>query len=152
MAAPMPAVRRAHNELNMLRVDPLKHASIYPLTRDLLLWQADVMGPKGSPYVGGVFSLKITLGAAYPNKPPTVLFQTKIYHPNITDAGKICLKILDSDWSPSITLKMIVQQAIDILREPVVVDPMIPAIANEYTAQRQVYWDKAARMAREYAM
>ena len=56
--------------------------------------EADVLGPSDSPYSGGVFKLEILLPEKYPYEPPKIRFQTKIYHPNIDEGGRICLDIL----------------------------------------------------------
>ena len=49
----------------------------------LLDWSALVKGPIDSPYEGGVFRLSIRCGTDYPLSPPTITFETKIFHPNI---------------------------------------------------------------------
>jgi ubiquitin-protein ligase len=37
--------------------------------------------------------------------PPSITFETKIWHPNIQEGGTICLEQLKSEWNPSFTLK-----------------------------------------------
>ena len=37
----------------------------------------------------------------YPNKPPTVKFVSKMFHPNVYADGGICLDILQNRWSPT---------------------------------------------------
>ncbi|PKC61942.1 ubiquitin-conjugating enzyme E2 4 [Rhizophagus irregularis] len=68
---------------------------------DLLHWEAAIIGPPNSPYSGGVFFLDIHFPIGYPLKPPTVIFKTKVYHPNINGDGCIGLDCLGPLWSPA---------------------------------------------------
>lgn len=70
---------------------------------DVSEWNATITGPEGSPYVNGQFVLKFHFSGNYPQFPPTVMFVTPTYHPNINkDTGSICLSMLkpQSDCDP----------------------------------------------------
>ena len=59
---------------------------------------------EGTPYQGGTFRMKLVLGQDYPAAPPRGFFLTKIYHPNVSANGDICVNTLKKDWNDSVTL------------------------------------------------
>ena len=61
---------------------------------------AVVEGPLDTPYQGGLFKVKIVICQDFPNIAPKGYFMTKIYHPNVSDKGEICVNTLKRDWNP----------------------------------------------------
>jgi ubiquitin-protein ligase len=66
---------------------------------DPLDLQANIEGPKDTPYEGGIFKVKIVIGSEFPNVAPKGYFVTKIFHPNVSDKGEICVNTLKKDWN-----------------------------------------------------
>jgi len=66
---------------------------------------ANIQGPDGTPYEGGEFSVKLVLGASFPQSPPKGFFLTPIFHPNVGSNGEICVNTLKRDWSEQHKLK-----------------------------------------------
>merc|ERR1711861_97951 len=81
-------------------------------------WQATIMGPPDSAYEGGIFFLNINFPSDYPFKPPKVTFTTKIYHCNVNSNGSICLDILQSQWSPALTVSKVLLSVCSLLTDP----------------------------------
>ena len=63
--------------------------------------QFDLEGPKATPYEYGIFRVKLIISNEFPNQAPKGLFITKIFHPNISEKGEICVNTLKKDWNPS---------------------------------------------------
>jgi len=74
--------------------------------------------PRSGYYQGGEFKFKITLPDTYPNKAPTISALTKMYHPNISFSGNICLNILSSDFNPSYRLEHYINALLWLLLNP----------------------------------
>lgn len=72
-----------------------------PNNEDPLDLQALVEGPTQTPYEGGTYRVKICIGAEFPAQPPRAIFLTKIFHPNISATGDVCVNTLKRDWDPS---------------------------------------------------
>lgn len=52
----------------------------------------------GTPYEGGYFKVKLSLDESFPATPPKGHFMTKIFHPNVSSTGEICVNTLKKDW------------------------------------------------------
>jgi ubiquitin-conjugating enzyme E2 S len=62
---------------------------------------ADIVGPIDTPFEGGIFRCKLELPNDFPASPPKGYFLTKIFHPNISVSGEICVNMLKKDWNPA---------------------------------------------------
>ena len=100
------SVKRINKEIGDLRRDAPENCSAGPVDEaNIYTWGAMIMGPSGTPYAGGMFKLLIQFPTDYPFKPPKVTFNTKIYHPNIDNLGRICLDIFKDKWSPALQIR-----------------------------------------------
>jgi len=121
---------------------------------DVSKWEVLMDGPAESVYAGGHFKLLLTLPPDYPFKPPTLNFQTKIYHPNVSndDKGSMCLGMLRSDaWKPPNRISAVITLARSLLIEPQPDDAVETSIADQYKTNRKEF-DKAAKdWVRRYA-
>ncbi|XP_036031434.1 ubiquitin-conjugating enzyme E2 D4-like [Onychomys torridus] len=138
------ALKRIQKEFLAMSHDPPAQCSAGPVAENMFQWQATIMGPDDSPYQGGVFFLTILFPTNYPFKPPKISFITKIYHPNISKNGSICLDILDSQWSPALTISKVLLSICSLLCDPNPDDPLVPEIARVYRKDFREY-DKLAR-------
>ncbi|WZZ83408.1 hypothetical protein YC2023_103980 [Brassica napus] len=95
-----PARKRLMRDFKRLQQDPPAGISGAPQDNNIMLWNAVIFGPDDTPWDGGTFKLSLQFSEDYPNKPPTVRFVSRMFHPNIYADGSICLDILQNQWSP----------------------------------------------------
>jgi len=146
------AQKRIQKELQELGKDTPANCSAGPSGDDLFKWQATIMGPKESPYEGGVFFLNIQFPSDYPFKPPKCHFTTKIYHCNISSNGSICLDILKDQWSPALTISKVLLSISSLLTDPNPADPFVPEIANLLQKDKTKHDETARDWTRKFAM
>ena len=146
------AQKRLQKELTDLYTACAESCSAGPKGDDLFHWQGTIIGPKDTVYEGGVWFLRIDFPTDYPFKPPRISFENKIYHPNISENGGICLDILKDQWSPALTIGKVLLSISSLLTEPNPDDPLAPEVARQYKHRRALF-DKTARdWTRNYAM
>ena len=85
---------------------------------NLLNWTATIAGPADTPYASLTFKLSFQFPPNYPYAPPTVLFKTPIYHPNVDFSGRICLDILKDKWSAVYNVQSVLLSLQSLLGEP----------------------------------
>ncbi|MHA6193390.1 ubiquitin-conjugating enzyme E2 [Pseudomonas wadenswilerensis] len=138
------ALKRIEKELHDFSKEPPENCSAGPVGEDLFHWQATIIGPRYTPYEGGVFFLDVQFPQDYPFKAPKVTFFTRIYHPNIGPEGEIGLEILDENWSPALTLEKVLLSITALLADPDARGALQPEIAAQFQRTR-VEFDKQAR-------
>ncbi|KAI7894502.1 ubiquitin-conjugating enzyme E2 S-B [Mucor mucedo] len=92
-------------ELNELTQTPPEDIQVIPAEANLAMISAWIRGPDGTPYEGGYFKVTLELGTDYPTTPPKGFFKTKIFHPNVSSSGEICVNTLKKDWKPELGIK-----------------------------------------------
>ena len=147
----MSVKQRLYKEYDDIKKNAPNNLSAGPINDNLFEWEAVILGPTETPYESGVFKLDIHIPINYPFNPPTCIFKTKIYHPNINSSGHICLDILKSNWSPSLTISKILLSICSLLSDPNSNDPLVPEIANEMKENYQNYVKTAKEWTSIYA-
>lgn len=149
----MACKKRILQEIKELQNNDSDNVTAGPVSEDnIFCWSATLIGPKDSPYEGGIFLLNINFPQDYPFKPPKINFQTKIFHPNINSGGSICLDILNSQWSPALTLSKTLLSISSLLTDPNPDDPLVSNIANMYKNDRSKYNEEAKLWTSKYAI
>jgi ubiquitin-conjugating enzyme E2 A len=141
---PAPARRRtyagARPALRPVRAAAFSRRSRSPLAfprRRLAFLSA--FRPDDTPWEGGTFNMSITFNEEYPSKPPDVRFVTSMFHPNIYVDGKICLDILQNQWSPNYDVCAILQSIQSLLCDPNPNSPANSEAARLFTENRREY-------------
>jgi len=115
-------------------------------------WTATIMGPPDTPYEGGIFKLDIKFPKDYPFSAPKVYFETKVFHPNISSSGEICLDILKDQWAPCMGIESILISLCSLLETPNPDDPLDASAANLYRTNKHEYEAKVREYVRQHAM
>ena len=68
-------------DLDLLRLP----ASISLDVDNIMTWNVVIIGPKNTPYFGGLFRLSIVFPDDYPDHGPEIRFKNKIYHLNVVN-------------------------------------------------------------------
>ncbi|KAI9270889.1 ubiquitin-conjugating enzyme/RWD-like protein, partial [Sporodiniella umbellata] len=67
--------------------------------------EAWIRGSDGTPYEEGYFKIRLVLDDSFPQAPPKGYFETKIFHPNVSEKGEICVSTLKKDWQPELGIR-----------------------------------------------
>ena len=105
-----------------------------------------------APYEGGVYKIKLNFVDKYPFEPPKCQFVTKMYHPNIDMAGRICLDILKSNWSPALSIAKMILSIISLLSDPNPNSPLNGEAGQLYLKDKETYNNKIKEYTKNYAI
>ena len=104
-----------------------------------------VDGPRETPYEDGRFRLRLHFPDSYPFVPPQVRFLTRVYHPNISRDGHVCVDTLKETWSPALSAPAVVITVAQLMSTPNPDDPLLEEAAELMSRDVQAF-DETARM------
>ncbi|CAO1615611.1 unnamed protein product [Parajaminaea phylloscopi] len=134
-----PAKRRLIRDFKRLSTDPPGGISGAPCPDNLMIWNAVIFGPADTPFEDGTFKLLLTFDESYPNKPPSVKFLSKMFHPNVYASGELCLDILQNRWSPTYDVSAILTSVQSLLNDPNSASPANVEAAQLWKENRKEY-------------
>lgn len=147
--------QRLMRELDKMSKHPPTGICVTPKDDNLKILEANILGPDDSPYKNGVFNLEIAIPDNYPFFPPSIKFNTKVYHPNIDDEGRICLDLIKTPpkgrWRPTIGLEGLLVAIRMLLQTPNPDDPLMAEIAEEFQCNRKEFDRKVMDYVEKYA-
>ncbi|KAI1279585.1 Ubiquitin-conjugating enzyme E2 Z [Halotydeus destructor] len=117
---------RIKRDLKDFFVDPVPEVFLVPEPDNMCVAHAIVMGPRETPYEGGMFYFYVKFPADYPIKPPKVKLMTTCketvrFNPNLYRNGKVCLSILGTwsgpGWSPANNLSSVLLSIQSLMNE-----------------------------------
>ncbi|CAB3402960.1 unnamed protein product [Caenorhabditis bovis] len=146
----MSATRRLQKELGDLKNCGVKaYENVECDETNLLKWTV-LLVPDKEPYNKGAFKVGITFPVDYPFKPPKIVFETKIYHPNIDEEGKFCLPIVTADlWKPATKTEQVMMALLSLINEPEPSHPIRADVAEEYQKDRKKFMKNAEEHTRK---
>lgn len=86
-------------------------------------WLVKLPGPPDTPYESGVYGVLLEFPKNYPWTPPSVSFQTPIWHPNVCPStGAVEMQALFPEWLFNVSVLDLLRRLVDMLRTPLVDD------------------------------
>ncbi|CAD8083774.1 unnamed protein product [Paramecium sonneborni] len=89
------ATKRLLKDLNIIEKESISTMGVSArlLEHDLFIWHANIRGPVGDPYEGGIFHFELLTPESYPHQPPKINLFTELLHQNVFGI-QICLDLL----------------------------------------------------------
>ena len=103
--AKLNATKILTKELQNLINEPIFSCGVTagPIQNDVFHWRITMLGPKNTPYEGGLFQIIADFPDNYPKKGPKMRFTNKMYHCNVSSNGNICINTL-TEWKEGTTM------------------------------------------------
>lgn len=107
---------------------------------NLRKWNAVIFGADQTEWQGAVLRLKVEFPENYPNSPPDMRFEQPIpFHPNVYQNGKICIDILQHNWSSAYNIGSVLRSIQALLVDPNPNSPANNSAAVLFTENRAEY-------------
>ncbi|KAI9363562.1 ubiquitin-conjugating enzyme/RWD-like protein [Pilaira anomala] len=159
-----PSALLLSRQLKDLQKNPVEGFSAGLVEDNIYEWEILIIGSQDTLYEGGFFKAHLSFPKSYPIEPPSMIFQTEMYHPNVYPDGTVCISILhppgddkygyehaSERWSPVHTVETILLSVISMLSSPNDESPANIEAAKEYRDNYPQFKKKVSRLVRQSA-
>jgi len=146
------ALKLLQNQFKKLQSDPVEGVAVELSDDNLFEWKVYIEGPTDTDYSGGIFALSMKFPQDYPMSPPTVVFLSDFWHPNVYPDGRVCISILHPPvvdemsgelpgerWLPTQTVATILLSIISLLSSPNTSSPANVDSSVQWRLDREGY-------------
>jgi len=148
----MASTRRLQKELKDIRTNGVRAFRDICVDESNTLYWKGLIVPESPPYNKGAFKIDINFPVEYPFKPPKITFRTKIYHPNIDEAGQVCLPIISPEnWKPATKTDQVIQALVALVNDPEPEHPLRADLAEEYCKDHRKFLKNAEDFTRKFS-
>jgi ubiquitin-protein ligase len=117
--------RKLLRELKAMKQEGTNGYSVEIVGENIMLWKVWLFCPCQTDWEGAVLQIDIKFSTQYPIVAPEVRFNGVIpFHPNVYATGKICLDLLQHNWSAAYNVDAILTALQALLQNP---NPSSPA-------------------------
>ena len=128
---------------------------------NIFKWRITMVGPRNTPYEGGLFTIIALFPPDYPNHGPEFKFLNKIYHLNVdfkNNLGHICINSIN-EWmitgkvrnKPCYTVKQALLDIFCLFYNQGVEGAYDEGMAKQYTERPAEFNDEAKKWTRDFA-
>lgn len=119
---------------------------------NVLVWHMLLL-PDQLPYRLKAFHLRMDFPREYPLMPPTLRFTTKIYHPNISEDGLVCLPLISTEnWKPYTKAYQVLEALSILVNRPNLDEPVRLELADLLTQHPEMFRQRAEEFTLEFGM
>ncbi|ORD96258.1 UBC2 [Hepatospora eriocheir] len=95
---------------------------------------------------GYFFKLTMKFPKQYPNTPPEVKFNSKMFNPNVYGDGMVCLDLIGHKWKPTLTVLDIIKGLLRLLDDPNPESPANSRAAKLFSSKSSEYLSKVKEL------
>lgn len=119
-------------------------------SENMLCWTVNYQHTE-LPFGSSKIKLEITFSSNFPFEKPNLRVITKVFHPNISESGEVCLGVL-SDWAVSTTVSQVIKEFGLLLDNPNILNPLFPEAAFIFDQNKALFYEKAGSWAKKYGI
>ena len=155
-------MNRIIQEYEELKENPIINLGVYVflLDQNIYEWIITLLGPRDTPYNGGIFLIKAIFPQNYPKQAPDICFISPIYHINVNpkfptflgseNLGHICLSNLNC-WKEEYTITEVLTNVFALFYMGNPESPYGLDRAKEFLENRSLFEKKAKYFTKKYA-